>query len=384
MIEEVDKLIIGAGIYGLYTALYLIRKNPKLRVLIIESECKALTRASYANQARVHMGYHYPRSYSTAKKTADYFRRFSEEFDFCINRSFNQVYAISSNFSWTNSMQFEKFCKTADIPIEKIDPSNYFSKEMVEGAYLVKEFTYDANQLRSYFVTELMRYENANILYNCYPVEVNIRQGKYNVRLSNGIICKTGFVINASYGSTNLLNALFHCDIFEIKYELCEVILCNLCHFKKEMTNYGFTVMDGPFFSIMPFGNTGMHSLTSVTFTPHRTSHDIIPRFECQGNNGALCKEGFLANCNICPAHPKSAWEYMHGLALKFLGDDYQIHYIDSLFSIKPILSKSEIDDSRPTVIRLLHKDPMFISVLSGKVSTIYDLEEALSNVKEI
>ena len=27
--------------------------------------------------------------------------------------------------------------------------------------------------------------------------------------------------------------------------------------------------MDGPFFSIMPFGETGLHSLTSVTFTPH-------------------------------------------------------------------------------------------------------------------
>ena len=29
-------------------------------------------RATYINQARVHMGYHYPRSYSTAIKSAHY------------------------------------------------------------------------------------------------------------------------------------------------------------------------------------------------------------------------------------------------------------------------------------------------------------------------
>ena len=36
-----------------------------------------------------------------------------------------------------------------------------------------------------------------------------------------------------------------------------------------DLKNIGITVMDGPFFSIMPFGQTGLHSLTSVTFTPH-------------------------------------------------------------------------------------------------------------------
>ena len=43
--------------------------------------------------------------------------------------------------------------------------------------------------------------------------------------------------------------------------------------------------MDGPFFSVMPFGKTGMHSLTSVTFTPHLTSYDLLPTFKCQEKN---------------------------------------------------------------------------------------------------
>ena len=42
----------------------------------------------------------------------------------------------------------------------------------------------------------------------------------------------------------------------------------------------------------------------------------------------------------------------------------------------------SEIDDSRPTVIRVFSKDPTFVSVLSGKINTVYDLDEVLEDGK--
>ena len=45
---------------------------------------------------------------------------------------------------------------------------------------------------------------------------------------------------------------------------------------------------------------------------------------------------------------------------------------------MKPILKASEIDDSRPTVIRQYASDPAFVSVLSGKINTVYDLDEVL------
>ena len=38
----------------------------------------------------------------------------------------------------------------------------------------------------------------------------------------------------------------------------------------------------------------------------------------------------------------------------------------------------SEIDDSRPTVIKQYSEKPYFYTVLSGKINTIYDLEEIL------
>ena len=45
---------------------------------------------------------------------------------------------------------------------------------------------------------------------------------------------------------------------------------------------------------------------------------------------------------------------------------------------MKPILKASEIDDSRPTVIRVMSEAPKLVSVLSGKINTVYDLDEVL------
>ena len=44
----------------------------------------------------------------------------------------------------------------------------------------------------------------------------------------------------------------------------------------------------------------------------------------------------------------------------------------------KPILKASEIDDSRPTVVRVMSDEPKLVSVLSGKINTVYDLDEVL------
>ena len=135
--------------------------------------------------------------------------------------------------------------------------------------------------------------------------------------------------------------------------------------------------MDGPFFSVMPFGITANHSLTSVTFTPHVSSYEDLPSFGCQKLNGE-CSGRHLQNCNTCSAKPVTAFPYMHQLAKKYLLKDIDIKYKSSLFAIKPILRISEIDDSRPTLIKSFSKDPGYTAVLSGKINTIYDLEMIL------
>ena len=64
----------------------------------------------------------------------------------------------------------------------------------------------------------------------------------------------------------------------------------------------------------------------------------------------------------------------MSTLIRKYIRDEYVFSYEKSLFAMQPILKASENDDSRPTVIRALSTAPTFISVLSGKINTVYDL----------
>jgi len=370
--EFYDKIIIGAGLYGLYAAHFCAKRGE--RVLVLEREPEAFMRATYINQARVHMGYHYPRSLTTARRSAKYFQRFCRDFSFSINGEFEQIYATSAKFSWTNASQFVSFCKNAGIPCREISPDTYFNSGMCNGAFITKEYTYDAKILRDYFLTALINFSNVKILYNFELTYIENSGGNISIYDRDKNVYKTSFLLNATYASTNQILKMLDLNPFPIKYELCEIILCNV---NDTLKHLGFTVMDGPFFSIMPFGKSGYHSLTSVTFTPHATSYERVPIFKCQ-EGIATCSYRSLGNCNNCPNKPKTAWTFMSSLARKYVRKEFGFSYVRSLFSMKPILKASEIDDSRPTVIKKDLDSPTFISVLSGKINTVYDLEDIL------
>lgn len=370
-----DRIIIGAGIYGLYSAEFCGKKGEK--ILVLEYDGAPFMRATYVNQARVHMGYHYPRSYSTAIKSASYFERFNEDYSFCIHSQFNKIYATSSSFSWTNAAQFRKFCMDTGILCEELFSEKYFKAGMCDGVFLTREYTYDADILKKHFLTRIEKYPNINIVYNARIENIKKTETHFEICMLDGQVFSTSFLLNATYASVNQVLSMFDYSPFNIKYELCEIILCNV---SDELKNYGITVMDGPFFSIMPFGKTGFHSLTSVTFTPHLTCHENLPTFECQQRSSKSCTSRQLGNCNYCTAKPQSAWNYMSSLAKKYLKDEFAFEYERSLFSIKPILRTSEIDDSRPTIIKQFSSNPTFVSVLSGKINTVFDLDKILTS----
>ena len=370
-----DKVIFGAGIYGLYSASCLAKKNKNTKILVLEKENEAFSRASYINQSRIHRGYHYPRSVSTAQKTIDYFNRFLKDYDFSILYNFDQIYGISSDLSWTNMEQFKKFCNNLDIPCEEINPKKYF-KDNVESAFLTEEYIFDAEILKNYLLSQLANYPNAEIKYNINLKNISQKDDYYEIELENDCIIQSDYVLNTTYAEINKISSLLNQDLFKIKYELCEVILCGV---SENLKTTGLTLMDGPFFSVIPFGKTDYHSLTSVSFTPHKCSFDTLPAFDCQ-NSVSECKPDDVRNCNNCTNKPDSAWPYMSQLAKKYMKDDFKLEYKSSLFAIKPILQSSEIDDSRPTLIRTFTKNPAYITVLSGKISNIYDLEEVLYN----
>ena len=221
-----DKIIIGAGLYGLYSALYCGKKNEN--VLVIEKDDQAFKRATYINQARVHMGYHYPRSYSTAIKSANYFEKFNKDYGFSILTEFDQIYATSKHFSWTNAKQFKKFCDNAKIMCEEVPTDKYFNSDMCDGAFLTEEYTYDAHILRDFLLKEISKYSNIQIKYSTDITKIYKQNTVYTVVDSNENEYSAPFILNSTYASTNEINKLLGFEPFKIKYELCEIILCEV------------------------------------------------------------------------------------------------------------------------------------------------------------
>jgi FAD dependent oxidoreductase len=371
MNTEFDAIVLGAGIYGLYAARLLGKRKQK--IALIEAETGPFQRASYINQARVHHGYHYPRSYSTAVKAAHYFDRFNHDFAFAINKRFKKIYATSRRFSMVSGAQFERFCQNAKIPFNRIDPRPYFVSNSVDAAFETLEYSFDAVKIRDWFLEELAAESSVQMMWGTRPEQAEVQGTHYRIRLTNGNTVVAPLVLNATYASVNQVLELFGFgfELFNLKYEICEMIKCKV---QAPMENLAVTVLDGPFFSLMPFGLSDEHTLSAVTFTPHNTSHDKLPVFPCQSQN-PQCTSQVLANCNACPAQPATAWKYMFQLARKYLNSSIEVTYRSSLFAIKPIPAASEIDDSRPTLIKSYSSNPTLYSVLSGKINTIYDLD---------
>jgi len=139
-----DSLIIGAGFYGLYLAAHLAKQGE--RVIVCEQEDTAMRRASYANQARVHNGYHYPRSVLTALRSRVNFPRFVADFRDAVDSSFQKIYAIGRQNSKVSASQFATGMKRvgAMIEVAPTEICQLFNDDLVEGVFRVQEYAFNS------------------------------------------------------------------------------------------------------------------------------------------------------------------------------------------------------------------------------------------------
>jgi hypothetical protein len=366
---EYDYVIIGGGIYGLYLSKELSKTKS---VLLIEMDNSLFSRASYVNQARLHNGYHYPRSLETASVAANYYDKFIQDFSESINDEFDHIYAISKKGSKVDSEYFENFCNEVNIPFDKID-NNLFKKNSIENAYSVKEYSFDYDIVKN----KLLEDNNSTIRLKTHIIGVDVEGDKYVLTLNDGTVVKCGGVFNTTYASTNQIIRLFGLEQFKAKYQICEMILCDN---PVNLDGVGITVMDGLFFSLMPFGKQGIYSLSSVQYTPHHSVYDDLPKLPCQTNN-VSCNEFQLNNCNICPNKPKTNLNEMVGVVDRFM-DGVDINNPKSIFAIKILNPNSDKDDNRLVYRKYKEDNPFLISIFSGKISSIYELDDLIEKYK--
>jgi glycine/D-amino acid oxidase-like deaminating enzyme len=359
-----DAIVIGGGFFGASVAIHLASKPREKRVLVIEREPVLLARASWVNQARIHGGYHYPRSFTTAYRSRANYSRFLADYAAAVYSSFTQLYAIAARNSKVTPRQFERFCKELGAPLRQPprELTRLFSPVSIAAVYAVEETAFDAAALRELLMTRLA---DANVDVRCGAAVNAVRtaaDGHEVDWISDGAP-GSGYaraVINCTYSGLAAVAPTLEIPPGLLKHEIAEVALIEP---PVELVDAGITVMDGTFFSSMPFPARRLHSLTHVRYTPHRAVFD----------DPEQSPPMLLA---VDPQDSRA--ERMRLDAARYVPVLRNARIIESLFEVKTVLVHNEGDDGRP-ILFLRHAGlPAAFSVLGGKLDNIYDALERL------
>lgn len=320
-----DLVIIGGGFYGCMIALHYSKILKK--ILIIEKEADLLLKASSNNQARVHNGYHYPRNYLTALSSHKNYARFITDFKKAIVDNFDMYYAIAYG-SKTSVKDFTELYNAIGAPLEVASPKikKLFNPELIKQVFKVEEKVFNADILRDLLKARLAK------------AGVKI---KYNTQFHK---VKTKRIISCTYSETNNLLRSFNLPEISLKHELTNMPIVEV---PKEFKDIGITIMDGDYFSLMPFPRLGLHTIHHVKYTPKVNSYDSIAQD-----------------------------------VVRFIPKLSGIKYRGSVQEIKTVLPKNEIDDGRPILFK---KDyaPNLDVILGGKLDNIYDILDKISDSED-
>lgn len=366
-LESADAVVIGAGFYGVSIALYLSRTQGMGRVIIVDRESKIMSRASKNNQARVHGGYHYPRNFRTANRTRQNFPKFVSEFSEAIDSSFTKLYAIANRNSKITAKQFQRFANQIGAPLREATPTHrsLFSQNMVEEVFQAEEYVFnhevlcasatkelEDNGITVMLDTEVLRIEADKVkgLVISFQTQSDARRP----------LMHSDLVFNCSYSGLASFEGGFSSPQVELKHEIAEVALIQV---PTELRDLGITVMDGPFWSVLPFPSKGLHSLSHVRYTPHTSWKE-------QAGKNPYSQLADYSN--------HSRYDRMILDASRFVPSIAGSSQIESLFEIKTLLSLNEENDGRPILFEEKKTLEGCISILGGKLDNIYDVFEKL------
>jgi glycine/D-amino acid oxidase-like deaminating enzyme len=360
-----DALVMGGGFYGATIATYLAAKRNLPRVVLIERNDQLLTRASANNQARVHNGYHYPRSFTTAFRSRVNLPRFVASYPEAVVRDFTKLYAIARRNSNVTAAHFHRFCVQIGAPLQPATSTlrKLFDPRLIEEVYVVEEFAFDYTALRQRARADLAA-ANVECLFNS-----RVRSLRRDAR---GLVAdfethdgereslEASLVFNCTYSGLNQFGGDFSGTKLALKHEITEIALMQA---PPALADVGVTVMDGAYFSMMPFPSRGLHSLSHVRYTPHEYWFD---------------QPGEDPYERLSAAKRETRVDRMVRDVARYMPAVRDAVYKESLFEVKTVLIKSEGDDGRPILFERHSGLPGCYSILGGKLDNIYDVLEKL------
>ncbi len=333
--------VIGAGIFGITTAIKLARQHD---VSIFERNSDILKGASDVNQCRIHRGYHYPRSPKTTLQVLNSEVEFLEEFSDAIINGTENYYCISKSDSYITSDDYINFCKKHNLEFSKIN-LDIVDTNSVDLCVKVKEKLFDYEKLKKKCWEKL----------NKSGVKVLL-----NTKADKEIFEKFDFVVIATYADINSLLTNYKEKQHNYQFEICEKIFLEL---PQEFHNKSIVIMDGPFLSIDPVGTKIYFIIGDVVNTVHSRNVGKFPKIDEKFL--PLLDKGLIKN------PPFTKLNLFLDSGSRFFPKFNEAKYVGSSFSIKTVLPEANSTDDRPTLVERI--DANIITIFSGKISTCMD-----------
>ncbi len=226
--------VIGGGFYGCHIALSL--KEDGYDVELHEMRGELMHGASGGIPARLHQGFHYPRSRMTRAACLEHNGEFLERYGHLTRNVPVNIYAIADQESMVDYQQYIQTLRNEVSFIEIYDPLEYGLLN-VEGAVLTGERHIITDWAKEYFEEQLSEI----VTYNIEPGVMDDRKWDWTIDCT--------FCAKESSGVD--------------RYEPCLVVLLD------GPTDRAITIMDGPFGSIYPWNEEeNLSSLSSAKWTP--------------------------------------------------------------------------------------------------------------------
>ncbi len=343
--------VVGAGMFGLYAAIFLAERG--YQVTIFEKNENCFAEASSLNQARIHGGYHYPRSVRTAYRCRASYQKFVSDFPNSVVKNDASFYLISQG-SKTSPEKFQRICKLIGAPLEAI-PEEFaplFQSKRILGKWKVDEASFNAAGLAR-DLGNRAKDVGVKIEYKREVREIKEYNREYQIEFtdSNSEGDFIG-VVNATYGDP--LNSKENPSKSYL-YEVCELVQAQPT---PNLRGVAITVMDGPFWSFTPWPKFGTSVLTHVRFTPHRRFLNLkdAQRF--------LSQEELVSRSELMLRDCISLVPSLNNLEL-----------LGSRFVVKTIPRNRDLDDSRPIMFNF---EERILRLTGSKIDLIYDSEPIL------
>ena len=155
------------------------------------------------------------------------------------------------------------------------------------------------------------------------------------------------------------------------QFELCEKMVLRL---PEKFKNKSIVVLDGPFFCIDPYSDTGFHVMGNVVHAIHVTNVGHFPHIPEEFR--PLMNRGIVKNPSVTNV------EKLLESASYFMPEIRKAEHIGSMFTLRTVLPDVDHTDERPTLVTRVNDK--IINVFSGKLGNCVEAaEEVLNLVKE-